>query len=930
MTQPLATRQVPGTVGLPLLGPLMQSGAFMRDWHGFLDRRRREHGATVFRMGLGGPVVACIDHEALDHLADPADFERLYGFGPRRPLPWVLDGHVPLVFRDDESHAPLKRLHGAVYAARAQALGAALDAHLEPTIERWRSERGFDLGAAIDELVAKVLCDWLFGAQPPPGTLETVGKGIIPLRLHDRPQANDTAVRAAFLALAEFIEGSPAAGEWGPLAAEHGSSPRELARDLAFTVPMNAWGAVSGALLSGVAELDRHPVYREPVARDTGARARFVAEVMRLHPPAPVSFGRARRDLELRSSTGNFALRAGETVVAIIAMVHRDPRFFPDPATFRPERFEDRAALAALRWAAASPEANPGPDARACPGGHEAMRIVGRVLGRVAAEGRWRLDEPPEWTSALVPRNVPAAPVIVRAFGRDPQVAAIPAPAESSADDRKVRLLAALRRLQRRSVEAWSRRTYRTRRATHVGFPVLVPARDHYATPEIPGGLVVPAALPAEGRMGLAYMLPYYVLAGVYFMFLRRRPVDGHARWTPGHPWLSAFDYPSPWGNLQDDESFVALRTAGPNPFLMRADGEGWSIDYAPIFAGIAEPVACRFELRDGALVPREITVAGAAVRPGDADWRRAKRLANALEARASIFVQHLGLTHLVVGQAISLSRFELPPGHAVRALLDLHAFATLEVNDWAYKLLVSPTSYFIRSGFLSRDEAFRMFTNVVGSAGIDHLFPEADLADRGLDRLPGHAYAEEAPGAFAALRSYVAAAISSVDHNTVRTDPDLARWHARLAELVPRFPSRFARVDTREALVELLTGLVYNNVAHEVVGDFSPYFAAGDEESLGILDLRALVDAIEEPPPLRSALLMKQGAWSARFQLAANAIVEVEPGAATPSPVLQSALATLQVELRRLSNEVRARNEQRAFPIRGMDPSAWKLSIGI
>ncbi len=928
MTQPLAARPVPGTVGLPLLGPILQSGAFMRDWHGFLDRRRREHGATVFRMGLGGPVVACIDQEALDHLADPADFDRLYGFGPRRPLPWVLDGHVPLVFRNDDSHATLKTLHGAVYAARAEALDEALDTHVEPALARWRRLRVFDLGAAIDELVAKVLCAWLFDAQPPPGVLETVGRGIIPLRLHDRKQSNDAAVRAAFLALAEFIECCPAAREWGDIAIGHGITPHELARDLAFTVPMNAWGAVSGALLSGVAELDRHPVHREPVARDTGSRARFVAEVMRLHPPAPVTFGRARRDLELRASTGRFSLRAGETVVAVIAMVHRDPRFFPDPATFRPERFEDRAALAALRWAAASPDASPGADARACPGGHEAMRIVGRILARVAAEGRWTLAEPPEWTSRLVPRNVPDAAVVVQSFGRDAQAAATVPTVGSAADDRKVRMLAALRRFQRRSVEVWSRRSYRTRHAAQVGLPPLVPARDHYATPEIPGGLMVPATLPTEGRMGLAYMLPYYVLAGVFFMFLRRRPVSGHARWTAGHPWLSAFDYPSPWGNLQDDASFVALRTAGPNPFLLRADGEGWSLDYAPIFVGITEPLACRFELHDGALVPSAITLGSKAVRPDDPGWRRAKRLANALEARASIFVQHLGLTHLVVGQAISLSRFELPPGHAVRALLDLHAFATLEVNDWAYKLLVSPTSYFIRSGFLSRDEAFRMFTNVVGSAGIDHLFPGVDIPARGLDRLPGHAYAEEAPGAFAVLRRYVDSAIGGVDD--VRADADLARWHARLRALVPRFPDRFAHVDTREALVELLTGLVYNNVAHEVVGDFSPYFAANDAESLGILDLRALVDGIEQPPSLRSVLLMKQGAWSARFQLAANAIVEVQPSAATPSPMLQTALLALQVELRRLSAEVQARNERRAFPIRGMDPRAWKLSIGI
>ena len=46
-----------------------------------------------------------------------------------------------------------------------------------------------------------------------------------------------------------------------------------------------------------------------------------------------------------------------------------------------------------------------------------------------------------------------------------------------------------------------------------------------------------------------------------------------------------------------------------------------------------------------------------------------------------------------------------------IEAELDLHAFATLQVNDFAYKLLVSPSSYFVRSGFVSRDQVFRLFT---------------------------------------------------------------------------------------------------------------------------------------------------------------------------------------------------------------------------
>jgi cytochrome P450 len=931
-------RALPGSFGPPGVGILRQTRAFMEDWYGFLDARRRETDATVFRMCLGMKLVAAIDLEALDHLLEPGDFERLHGFGPRRPTPWVLGGHTPVVFRNDQSHEPLKRLHLDLYRRRAGLLAGVVDEEVDSALGRWCAMGSFEWAAQIDVLVARVLCRWLLGQVPPLELVTAVGRGVIPLRLSERRTREDARVRQAFSELAVWIESAPAMAELAELAAERGVDPREAAKDLAFVLPMNAWGAVAGTTLSAVAELDRHPGWRAAVAGDEGARRRFLAEVMRLHPAAPVTFGRARRELDLRSSTGRFALRAGDTVMGVIAMAQRDPRRFPEPSTFRPQRFEDPEALAALRWAAGPQGADVSPEGRACPGADPAVAIAAQILGRLARDASWHLAAPVEWGAALTPRNVPGEPLVVRSFARRSTTALVRREAALAArpvalsDRAKVDALTWLRRVQRRSVERWSLRTFREVRPPEDAALTIVPACEHYAAPEIPAGMRVPAALPAQGRMKTPYVVPYYIGAGVLFAFLRRFPLSGGAPWVQGHPWVARFAFDSPWGNLQEDAAFARLRLAGPNPFLLRPAGEGgWEADYGPTFEGICPPVRCRFELVDGALAPAAITVDGQQLRPGDAGWRRAKLLANALDARNTVFVQHLGVTHLIVAQALAISRFRLPQGHPLRPLLDLHSYATLQVNDFAYKLLVSPTSYFIRSGFIARAQAFRLFSNAGGAAGIDHLLPHRDLPARGLDRIPGHPYAEEAPGAFEALRRYVASLVEPAyeGDEAVQQDGALARWHAQLCELLPRVPDHLATLRTREALTELVTALIYNNVAHEVCGDFSPYFAADDEESARLVDLQGLLGEADDPPALRAVLLMKQGAWSGRFQHGGNTLLKVDPREVTHDPALIAALARLQADLRQRSAEVAARNAQRPVPIPGMDPARWKLSIG-
>jgi cytochrome P450 len=81
---------------------------------------------------------------------------------------------------------------------------------------------------------------------------------------------------------------------------------------------------------------------RLPTAEDV-PRLRYVemvmAESMRLYPPAWAMGRYARNDFEL----GDFRLPARTTLLISQFVTHRDPRYFPDPLRFDPERFTAEA-----------------------------------------------------------------------------------------------------------------------------------------------------------------------------------------------------------------------------------------------------------------------------------------------------------------------------------------------------------------------------------------------------------------------------------------------------------------------------------------------------------------------------------------------------------------------------------------------------------
>jgi cytochrome P450 len=107
-----------------------------------------------------------------------------------------------------------------------------------------------------------------------------------------------------------------------------------------------------------------------------------VAESLRLYPPA---FGLGRQ-AERATRIAGHAVAAGDILIAPTWVVHRDARWFEEPAAFRPERWADDLAQRLPRFAYFPFGGGP----RQCIGNSFARMEAGLILAAIAS--RFRLD----------------------------------------------------------------------------------------------------------------------------------------------------------------------------------------------------------------------------------------------------------------------------------------------------------------------------------------------------------------------------------------------------------------------------------------------------------------------------------------------------------------------------------------------------------
>jgi hypothetical protein len=498
-------------------------------------------------------------------------------------------------------------------------------------------------------------------------------------------------------------------------------------------------------------------------------------------------------------------------------------------------------------------------------------------------------------------------------------------------DRLKIRFILFIRRINLASIERWSLSTFRKRRALPVGKLDVTTAAEHYGSPILPPALKVPRSIPVAARLSAGYVFPYYILSGIVFKLYKALPLSKSVEYDPGAWFNQTFPpHQEGWDDILSDEGFTAMRLQGPNPFLLQATDDGaFEVDYAPITKGAYEDTRCRFVSDGDGLVPESITIGDETFARSADGWDEAKAYANAIDARFVIFVRHLMHTHLITGQSYAISLFELPSGHPVRDFIDFFTYSTLVINDFAFRLLVTPASYFLESGFVSGGAVGQMFENFVDLYDLDQLIPPKDIAARGIDAVPDHPYVVESTAIWAVMETFVREYLAEryTGDDAVQSDEAVLGWYRSLCELLPSEDAD-AKPLTFDRLVEVLAALVYLQVSHEIAGDFAPYFTQTDETHKQIIHIDQCAPGKGGPVRAHGAFLMDQGAWAGRWENYGNILLDLDPADHIENPTLRAAVESLQSRLRDLDEEVTARNAERARPFLRMQPRLWQASI--
>lgn len=368
----------------PLLGDLP---AFRADRLGFFTRLARTQGDVArFRIGpfrgwslahpddIGGVLVTHADR-----------FQK----GPvlQRARLVLGDG---LLTAEGETHRTHRRLlQQAFHPARIVAYGDTMVARTSSTIDRWRPREPIDVHEEMVRITLATAGETLLGADVERDVpiveraiddlLRAYKLAFVPFgwRLQDLPVGPARHLRRGREALHALIdrivaERRATGRDTGDLLSalvlgvgddEQRLSDRQV-REHAVTLLLAGHETTANALSFALHLVATNPAIEEAVGHEVDEVAAnrppsvdqldrlvtcrsLIAEALRLYPPSWALGRQALHD----HPVGGHVVRTGEMVVLSPWVVHRDPRWWPDPTRPDPARHLDSAARDRPRWA---------------------------------------------------------------------------------------------------------------------------------------------------------------------------------------------------------------------------------------------------------------------------------------------------------------------------------------------------------------------------------------------------------------------------------------------------------------------------------------------------------------------------------------------------------------------------------------------------
>lgn len=428
LPQPVAARLPPG----PRLPRILQTAGFLFGGARFLDACRRRYGGVVRFSTLFDSTFVMVFEPAMIKEVFKGSGRRLHA-GEANALLGPVLGQRSVLLLDEDEHMRHRRLllpqfHGARMQAYAEVMRAATDVE----IDSWPVGETFALRPSMQSLTLRVIIRAVFGYQPGEAADELARRlrtmvtpvarqrGLLVLTLMARLGGNDRASRtfeAARRAVDEILFDEIARRRVEPdldqrtdvfssllLARDEdgqGLSDQEVRDELVTLLLAGHETTATG--LAWTFDLLLHNPEVLKRAREGGEEYldAVIKESLRLRPVIP-AVGRVVRGEPFHLN--GYVIPEGYEINPSIRVVHRRADLYPQPDSFRPERFLGSDAPDTYTWVPF------GGGVRRCLGASFAQMEMRIVVARVLERTRLRaavsdLEEGAFRGVTIAPRN---------------------------------------------------------------------------------------------------------------------------------------------------------------------------------------------------------------------------------------------------------------------------------------------------------------------------------------------------------------------------------------------------------------------------------------------------------------------------------------------------------------------------------------------
>ncbi|KDP30776.1 hypothetical protein JCGZ_13719 [Jatropha curcas] len=420
----LPLRKIPGSYGWPLLGPISDrlDYSWFQGPETFFKKRIEKYKSTVFRTNVpptfpfftdvNPNVVAVLDCKSFSHLFDMEVVEKknvLVGdFMPSLKFTGNIRTSVYLDPSEPE-HGKVKRFAMDVLKRSSKVWLTELLTNLDTlwdTVDKEISEKGkASYLFPLQQCIFKFLSKSLAGADPAKSPeIEKSGYAMLDRWLV--VQLLPTVPITAFQPLTEIFLHSftypffLVSGDYKKLTefikkegqevirraeTEFGLREEETIHNLLFVLGFNAYGGFSvfiPTLINVIASdtTGLQEKLRKEARENGGSSLTFdsvndmpliqsvVYETLRLNPPVPLQYARARKDFKLSSHDSMFEVKKGELLCGYQKLAMQDSKIFDDPENFKPDRFmgSGKELLNYLYWSNGPQTGSPSESNKQC------------------------------------------------------------------------------------------------------------------------------------------------------------------------------------------------------------------------------------------------------------------------------------------------------------------------------------------------------------------------------------------------------------------------------------------------------------------------------------------------------------------------------------------------------------------------------------